>query len=424
MIAPRSFLTPLFAFLAVAGFSGCGTLMEKNQVRQPVEHLYPVRDPQFRRSMEALLGPSLVGGNRTQTLLNGDQIFPAMLAAIQGAKKTVHFETYIYWKGQAGSQFAEALAARARAGVKVRVILDWQGSRKIGREADRLMRDTGVEIVRYHPLGWYDPRRVNNRTHRKLLIIDGKTGFIGGVGIADVWLGNAESPDHWRDTHYRVEGPVVAQLQASFMDNWMKTRGEVLHGDAVLPPLTAMGGERAQAFRSSPGLGSPVMRSMYLLSLAAASRSILIESPYFVPDDLFTRELVAARQRGVQVQILVPGPHIDAKVTRRASRSRWRKLLEAGVEFYEYQPTMIHCKLLIVDDLWTSVGSSNLDNRSLRLNDEANLNVLDRGFAARQRAIFEQDKARSKRVSLEEWKHRSLYEKVTTPFREAFAPEL
>jgi cardiolipin synthase len=424
MSALRCFLAPVFAFLLVVGFSGCGTMMEKNQVRQPVEHLYSVRDPQFRRSVEALLGPSLVGGNRTTTLQNGDQIFPAMLAAIRNAKRTVHFETYIYWKGQAGDQFAQALAERARAGVKVRVILDWQGSRKTSREEDRLMKDAGVEIVRYHPLGWYDPRRVNNRTHRKLLIIDGKTGFIGGVGIADVWLGNADSIDHWRDTHYRVEGPVVAQLQADFMDNWMKTRGEVLHDETVLPRLTATGGETAQSFRSSPGLGSPVMRSMYLLSLAAASRSIQIESPYFVPDDLFVQELLAARQRGVQVQILVPGQHIDAKVTRRASRSRWGKLLEAGVEFYEYQPTMIHCKLLIVDGYWTSVGSSNLDNRSLRLNDEANLNVLDSGFAARQRAIFEKDKALSKRVSLEEWEHRSLYEKVTTPLREAVAPEL
>lgn len=414
-----------FAALPLAtGLSGCGTVMEKNQVRTPVEHRYSVRDPQFRRSMEAMLGPALVGGNRTTTLLNGDQIFPAMLEGIRNAKHSVHFETYIFWKGKAGDQFAQALAERARAGVKVRVILDWQGARKIGREEDRAMKDAGVDIVRYHPLGWYDPRRVNNRTHRKLLVIDGKTGFIGGVGVADVWLGNADSTEHWRDTHYRVEGPVVAQLQASFMDNWMKTRGEVLHGDEVLPRLTSAGGETAQAFRSSPGLGQPVMRAMYLLSLAAASRSIVIESPYFVPDDLFARELIAARQRGVRVQILVPGQNIDAKVTRRASRSHWGKLLEAGVEFYEYQPTMIHCKLLIIDGLWTSVGSSNLDNRSLRLNDEANLNVLDAGFAARQRAVFEADKARAKRVSLEEWKHRSLYEKVTNPFREAFAPEL
>ena len=417
-------LSLLLAFLLVTSLSGCGTLMEKSQVRHPVEHLYSVRDTQFRRSVETLLGPPLVGGNRTRTLINGDQIFPAMLAAIRGAKKTVHFETYIFWKGQAGDRFAAALAERARAGVTVRVILDWQGSQKISREENRLMQEAGVQIVRYHPLGWYDPRRVNNRTHRKLLIIDGKVGFIGGVGIADVWQGNADSPEHWRDTHFRVEGPAVAQIQADFLDNWLKTRGEVLHGDDVLPKLPAVGSETAQSFRSSPGLGSPVMRTMYLLSLASASRSIVIESPYFVPDDLFSRALIAARQRGVQVQLLLPGQKIDAKVTRRASRSRWGKLLEAGVEIYEYQPTMIHCKLMIVDGIWTSVGSSNLDNRSLRLNDEANLNVLDPGFAAQQRAIFEQDKARSRRVTLEEWEHRSLYEKVTNPFREAFATEL
>ena len=241
---PPRFLTPVLrrcaglvaTLLLTAGTSGCGTVMEKNQVRQPVEHLYTVRDPQFRRSMEALLGPSLVGGNRTTTLLNGDQIFPSMLAAIHHAKQTIDFETYIYWKGQAGDQFAQALAERARSGVKVRVILDWQGSNKISREESRLMEDAGVEIARYHALTWYDPRRVNNRTHRKLLIVDGKIGFIGGVGIADVWLGNADAPDHWRDTHFKVEGPVVAQIQADFMSNWLKTRGEVLHGDAVLPP--------------------------------------------------------------------------------------------------------------------------------------------------------------------------------------------
>ncbi len=412
------------AALGVIGLSGCGTVMEKNQVREPVQHLYPVSDPQFKRSVEALLGTAMVGGNRTTTLLNGDQIFPAMLGAIRGARRTINFETYIFWKGEIGDEFAQALAERARAGVKVRVILDWQGSQKASRQEDRVMRDAGVELARYHPLGWYDPRRVNNRTHRKLLIVDGKTGFIGGVGIADMWLGHADSAAHWRDTHFRVEGPVVAQLQADFMDNWMKIRGEVLHGDAVLPRLTAVGSETAQSFRSSPGLGSPTMRSMYLLSLAAASKSIQIESPYFVPDDLFVRELIAARQRGVQVQILVPGQHIDAKVTRRASRSHWGKLLEAGVEIYEYQPTMIHCKLLIVDGLWTSVGSSNLDNRSLRLNDEANMNMLDKGFAAQQRVIFEGDKTHATRITLEQWKHRSLYEKITNPLREAFAPEL
>lgn len=235
------------AFVIVAALAGCGTVMEKSQVRHPVEHLYAVRDPQFRRSVEALLGSALVGGNRTRTLLKGDQIFPAMLAAIRDAKKTVHFETYIYWKGQAGDQFAQALAERARAGVTVRVILDWQGSRKISGEENRLMADAGVQVARYHPLGWYDPRRVNNRTHRKLLIVDGKVGFIGGVGIADIWQGNADSPDHWRDTHFRVEGPVVAQVQADFMDNWMKTRGEVLHGDDCLPCPRSAGKPRSRS---------------------------------------------------------------------------------------------------------------------------------------------------------------------------------
>ncbi len=422
-IRPPAFPLPT-ALVCLLTLSGCGTVTEKNQIRQPIEHLYSVRDPQFRRSVEVLAGPAMVGGNRTTTLVNGDQIFPSMLAAIRNARRTINFETYIYWKGRAGDEFAQALAERARAGVKVRVILDWQGARKTGGDEDRLMKEAGVEIARYHPLSWYDVRRVNNRTHRKLLVVDGKTGFIGGVGIADLWLGNADAKEHWRDSHYRVEGPVVAELQAAFMDNWLKTKGEFLHGDGVLPRLSAVGDETAQAFKSSPGLGYPIMRSMFLLSFAAAEKSIVIESPYFVPDDLMIDELIAARRRGVRVQVIVPGRNIDAKVTRRASRSRWGRLLEAGLEMYEYQPTMIHCKLLIVDGLWTSVGSSNLDNRSMRLNDEANLNVLDAGFAGEQAAVFERDKARSRRVTLEEWRHRSLYEKLTTPVRDTFVQEL
>ena len=408
--------------------AGCGTVMEKNQVREPIAPLYTVADPPFRRAASALLGPGLVPGNRTTALPNGDAIFPAMLGAIRGARQTVHLETYIFWQGEIGDRFAAALAERARAGVKVRVILDWQGSRRIGRAETRTMADAGVEIVRYHPPGWYDLRRVNNRTHRKLLIVDGRVGFTGGVGLADLWRGNADAPEHWRDTQYRVEGPVVAQLQAAFLDNWVKARGEVLHGNGVFPPLSPAGGDRggqlAQAFKSSPGLGNPAMRLMFLLSIAAAGKHVQIESPYFVPDNLLTQEFVAARRRGVRVEILVPGRHIDSKLARAASRSRWGPLLEAGVEIYEYGPTMIHAKLLVVDGQWTSVGSSNFDDRSFRLNDEANLNVLDRRFAAAQAATFEADKARARRVTLDEWRRRPLAEKLSTPFDEAFRPEL
>ena len=396
----------------------------KNELRQPVAALYGVHDPQFRRSMEGLLGVPMVSGNRTATMLNGREIFPAMLAAIRSARRTINFETYIYWNGDIGHRLAEAFAERARAGVEVRAILDWQGTNRLSRADAALMEEAGVILVRFNPLKWYDIRRINNRTHRKLLIVDGRVGFIGGVGISDEWEGNAQDPDHWRDNHYRVDGPAVAQLQSSFMDNWIKARGEILHGDKFYPRLPAAGSQIAQAFPSSPGLGDPAMHRMFHLSLASAQRSIQIISPYFIPGRAFTASLLAARRRGVRVEVIVPGQYIDSKMARAASRAVMGPLLEGGVEIYEFQPTMIHAKLLIVDGLWTSVGSSNFDSRSMGLNDEANYNVLDRAFAARQAAIFERDKARSRRFTLEEWRRRPFYEKMATPLVEAVRKQL
>jgi cardiolipin synthase len=242
--------------------------------------------------------------------------------------------------------------------------------------------------------------------------VDGTVGFIGGVGIADVWLGSAEDPEHWRDTHFQVEGPVVAQLQAAFTDNWTKTHADVLNEEDYFPELTKRGELWAQVFMSSPREGGDSARLMYLLSIAAARQRILIANSYFVPDDLCVQRLVEAKQNGVNVEIIVPGKYIDTKITRRASRSRWHRLLEAGIAIYEYQPTMFHCKVMVVDDCWTSVGSTNFDNRSFRLNDEANLNVLDKDFAGEQAAIFERDKQRSQRITLDQWRRRPLKEKV------------
>ncbi|MFN2387881.1 MAG: phosphatidylserine/phosphatidylglycerophosphate/cardiolipin synthase family protein [Thermoanaerobaculia bacterium] len=384
---------------------------EKNLQHAP-EHLYPTSDPQFLRAMGSLLGPSLVEGNQVSPCYNGDQIFPAMLGAIRAAEKTITFETYIYWSGEIGREFAEALSERARAGVRVHVLLDWVGSGRLKRRFLEDMQAAGVEVCRYHPLHWYTLARINNRTHRKLLVVDGKVGFTGGVGIADKWLGNAQDPDHWRDSQFRVEGPVVAQFQAAFMDNWLKTQAKVLHGSDYFPALEPGGSHLAQVFQSSPREGSESVRLMYLLSIASAEKAIHLANSYFVPDDLAVESFVTARARGVSVQIIVPGEHIDAAVTRRASRSRWGPLLEAGVEIFEYQPTMFHCKVMVVDGLWVSVGSTNFDNRSFRLNDEANLNVFDEEFAATQIRTFEEDLRHSRRVSLEEWKKRPLREKA------------
>jgi cardiolipin synthase A/B len=383
------------------------------KVERKIEHLYAVRDPEFLRSMGSLLGSPIVPGNRVKALCNGDEIFPAMLEAIRNATKTISFETFIYWSGSIGREFAEALSERARAGVKVHVMLDWVGSNRIDESLVKRMRDAGVEAIRYHPLRWYNVGRLNNRTHRKLLVVDGRIGFTGGVGIADNWLGHAQDPDHWRDSHYRLEGPAVALMQAAFMDNWTETCGEVLHGEEYFPPLEPVGSQPAQVFRSSADDGSESVRLMYLISLASAECNVRLANSYFVPDSLAVRTLVDAQRRGATVEIIVPGPHIDQRMVRRASRALWGPLLEAGVAIYEYQPTMYHVKVAIVDEIWTSVGSTNFDNRSFRLNDEANLNVYDPPFAEAQARVFEDDKRRARRITLEEWRHRPWGERLT-----------
>ena len=256
--------------------------------------------------------------------------------------------------------------------------------------------------MKYHSVLWWDLRRFNNRTHRKLLIVDGKIAFIGGVGIANEWTGHAQSPEHWRDNHYRVTGPVVAQIQGIFMDNWLKTRGTVLHGPDYFPPLAPTGPYNAQAFKSSPRQGDIDLHLMYLLAIAGAQKTLRIENAYFLPDEKVREELIAAAQRGVKVEIVVPGEHIDQKLVRIASRRHWPAMLKAGIKIYEYQPTMVHVKLMIVDDTFVSVGSGNFDNRSIRLNDEANLNVFDRDFAAQQIRLFNQDRSHARGISVNE----------------------
>ena len=343
---------------------------------------------------------------------NGVQIFPAMLEAIRNARETVTFETYIYWSGEIGRKFSEALSERARAGVKVHVMLDWAGSAKMEIKYLEALKKAGAEVEKFHPLHWYTLTRLNNRTHRKLLVVDGQIGFTGGVGIADQWQGDADAKEHWRDSHFRIEGPAVAQMQAAFTDNWIKTRGEVLCGSTYFPELRPVGGSLAQVFKSSRGEGSESVRLMYLLSITAAIRHIRLQSAYFVPDELAIAAFVTARQRGVKVELIVPGPHMDAKVVQSASRALWGALLDAGVEIHEFQPTMYHCKVLIVDDVWVSVGSTNFDDRSFRLNDETNLNIYDAAFAREQVKVFEDDKRKSRLMTRAELQNRSAVGKV------------
>lgn len=292
------------------------------------------------------------------------------------------------------------------------------GTRPGRRQGERAGR------VARRPLRWYNLGRVNDRTHRKLLIVDGRIGITGGVGIADEWSGDAQDEKHWRDNQYRVEGPAVSQMQAAFMDNWTKISGTVLHGDLYFPPQHNKGPIFAQVFQSSSEGASESMHLMYLLSIAAAARTIDLAMAYFVPDEVTREALVAAVKRGVRVRLILPNELTDADFVRSASRADWGPLLEAGALIYEFQPTLYHVKLLVVDGLWSSVGSTNFDARSFRLNDEANLNVYDRAFAATQTAAFEKDLKQARRITYEQWLARPWHEKLMENVASVFSSQL
>ena len=385
----------------------------EKKIQRHIERLFALDDPRFAHELGVLLGPAFLADNRILALHNGDRIFPAMLAAIRSAQTSITFETYIYWSGGIGREFADALAGRARQGIKVHVLLDWVGSVKVEDSLIAEMTAAGVQIRKFHPPHWSHLGRFNNRTHRKLLVVDGRVGFTGGVGIAPQWTGDAQDPEHWRDSHFQVEGPVVAQIQSVFIDNWIKVTGDVPHGPAYFPALEPAGKALAQVFSSSPSGGSESMQLMYLLAVTAATRSIDLAAAYFVPDELVTKALVEAMKRGVKLRIAVPGEHIDSETVRGASRARWGPLLAAGAVIAEYRPTMFHCKVMIVDELLVSVGSTNFDNRSFRLNDEATLNILDADFARQQSAVFAADLALSRRVTHAGWQARPWQEKLT-----------
>jgi cardiolipin synthase len=400
-------------------FTLCGVLLVLN-FRKPekephhkVDHLFGIDDEQMRREMGTLLGPAIVPGNEIRPLMNGDEIFPAMLQGIRSARRTITFETYIYWSGQIGEKFADALIERVRAGVNVHLMLDWVGCSKMAHTLLERMRAAGVDVERYHAVRWFTLGRLNNRTHRKILIIDGVLGYTGGVGIADQWSGQAEDPEHWRDMHFEVRGPVVAQMQTAFLDNWIKTTGRVLHGDRYFPALRPAGERAAQMFMSSPEGGSDSMRLMYLTAITAAEKSIDIEAAYFIPDRLMSRELISSRKRGVRIRVLVPDKHLDSETVRIASKREWGPLMESGIEIYLYEPTMLHCKMLIFDRHMVSVGSTNFDMRSFELNDEASLNIYDNAFAAQMTQTYEQDLKAATRYSLDQWQHRSRAQKLT-----------
>ncbi len=381
-------------------------------VLHSIEDCPEVTDPRFARVLGALLSPGLLSGNRIEPLQNGNEIFPPMLRAIRAATTTICFETFVYWEGKIGREFAEALSERAAHGVRVCLLLDYIGSVSMETELLEMMQQAGCELVRFHPPSFLHPSRINNRTHRKLLVVDGRIGFTGGVGIADEWTGEAEDPDHWRDCHFRILGPVVAQLQSVFMVNWIKARGRVETAAGFFPELQTEGEDYAHMFHSSPDDGSENIRLMYLLGIRAARRTLQLTQAYFLPDELCRKALTEAAGRGVRVEIIVPGKHTDERVVRRASRGCWGELLEAGIRIHEFQPTNVHSKVIVVDSHWCCVGSANFDNRSFRLNDEANLGVLSPSLAKSLEEAFARDLARAREITLDEWSRRPLRERI------------
>ena len=371
-----------------------------------------VASAQFHYEVSNLPGPAVLGSNRITALQNGAESFPAMLAAIRDARQSVDFETYVDWSGFVSREFAQALSERARAGIPVHVLVDAIGGAKMKDSVVEEMRDAGVQFQFFHPLHWWTLDRLNNRDHRKILVVDGKTGFTGGIGIADEWSGSARRPDHWRDMQFQVTGPAVAQMQAVFESNWIVTTGQALYGPAYFPALPPAGNASAQMVTSSPDDGSENMQLMYLLAISAANKSIDLEAAYFIPGPLIRKALKAALKRGVRVRIIVPGPHVDSSLVSAASQAQWGTMMQAGARIYRYQPSLFHCKMMIVDGYLTMVGSANFDNRSFRLNDEANLNVYDADFAAHMTQVFEQDLGRSRETTLQQWRNRPWTRKL------------
>jgi cardiolipin synthase len=372
-----------------------------------------VREASFLRAAESLTGAPVSFGNDAELLINGDQIFPAYLGAIRDAEETVNLLTYAYWRGDIATEVADTLCEKASAGVECNVIVDAVGAAKMDRKLVHKMREAGVNVCFFRPPKPYAVRRLQYRTHRKLLIVDGTTGFTGGVGIAEEWTGNAEDPEHWRDTHVRVSGPVVRGLQGAFAENWLECTGDVLAGDRYLPHIDELeDGGPMQVMRSSATVGDSNAEALIYLAVAAAKRSIELTSAYFVPRPAFTEALVEAAERGVHMRILVPGSHIDKELVRTAGRAAYDELIDAGIEIYEYCPTMLHAKTLTVDEIWSSVGSVNFDNRSFQLHDEVTLCVQSERFAGQLHEVFERDLEDSERIQPEKWVERPITQRA------------
>lgn len=384
-----------------------------------------VDSPDFLRASEALTGAPISEGSEVELFVNGDAIFPAIIETIKSAEKTLTFETYVYWRGDITEELTDAICERARAGVEVKVLLDAMGSVQMDTSQIDRMEEAGATVHRFRPIRPYTMRRLANRSHRRVLVADGKVGMTGGVGIAEEWTGNAEDEEHWRDTHVRIKGPVVRHLQGCFTEHWLEATGEVLSGEEYLPHLEPIdGGGKVQLVRSKSGVGDTNVETLYYLAIASARESLDLTSAYFVPRPAFTDALAEAAERGVDIRILVPGPFIDKGFVRVAGRDSYAQLLEAGVRLFEFQPTMLHAKSLTVDGCWSSVGTVNFDNRSFQLHDEIMLGVWDDRFASLLSEQFEKDIERSDEITKERWAERGVRRRAAEASMRVFRREL
>jgi cardiolipin synthase A/B len=404
-------ITPVITAAAIGFF--CYLITPQEHVpRYGLETELSVHSHEFLSSIIGTTGVPFVKGNKVRVMNNGDEFYPAMLDAISQAKETITLEAFIYWAGDIGRRFAEAFAERRRAGVRVKLLLDAIGCATIGRDILRILEESGCEVAWYNPVRLHTIGRFNNRTHRKSLIVDGRIAFTGGAGIADHWTGNAQNPDHWRDVQICVEGPAAMGLQTGFTQNWLDTTGELVSGEGFFPPQDRAGTMAVQTILSTPEAGSSAVRIMYYLSIVSARETLYIANPYFIPDDSATEILIDARRRGVDVKIMLAGIHNDMRLSRYSSIHLYGKFLEAGVEIYEYNRTMMHQKVMIVDGIWSTVGTTNFDNRSFALNEESNICVYDRRFAEELEKTFLDDLKQCDRISLEQWRRRGIKTRV------------
>ncbi len=368
----------------------------------------------FLRILEAITDSQVRGRGRVEVLSNGEVFYEAELEAISKARRNINIEAYIFQKGEVADRFVRALTERARAGVKINIVLDAVGSFATWNSYFKELTDAGGRVSWYHPIRWYTLPRINNRTHREIIIIDGEIGFIGGAGIADHWLKGRSGKRRWRDTMFRLEGTAVTGLQSTFVENWLESSGEILAGAEYFPLCEVEGPTRALVIDSSPTTGASTRaRILFQTLLASARQSIQITTPYFLPDKSARDEMVRAiKERGVEIKIITPGRHSDHILTRRSSRRLYGDLLRAGAKIYEYEPSMIHAKIMIVDSRWSVVGTTNFDTRSFGLNDEVNLAAYDSAFASRLQKDFASDLANSRAISYHEWQGRSIFEKA------------